>query len=200
MIRDQMLCAMRPQEIRLIRSSDIDRSDNDIWVYIPHRHKTQHLKKHRTIPILPEGQAILMPYLIDKERQPEAYLFSPADAMKMIAVEKREKRKSKVQPSQQNRKKGTSQYNDHYTKDAYGTAIERACDRAGVPRWSPNQLRHTRATEVNAKLGIEAARILLGHSDSETTKIYLDSNALLKEQIQRTIENAREIRRVTEQM
>ena len=81
---------------------------------------------------------------------------------------------------------------------SYFTAIRRACDKAGVPRWSPNQLRHTRATEVASKLGIEAARILLGHTDAQTTMIYLDSNALLNEQIQQAIENAREIHRVTE--
>ena len=71
------------------------------------------------------------------------------------------------------------------------SAIERACDRAGVTRWSPNRLRHSRATEVNNELGIEAARILLGHSNAETTKIYLDSEALFKEQVAITIENAK---------
>jgi len=106
MIRIQKLTGMRPQEVRLMRSCDLIKDDPDIWVYVPHRHKTQHKKKYRTIPILPVCQQILMPYMIDKEQQPDAYLFSPADAMKMIAVEKREKRKSKVQPSQQVRNKG----------------------------------------------------------------------------------------------
>ncbi|MCL2119484.1 MAG: hypothetical protein FWH27_13760 [Planctomycetaceae bacterium] len=44
MIRLQLLCGMRPQEVRLIRSCDIDKRDSNFWVYIPHRHKTQHKK------------------------------------------------------------------------------------------------------------------------------------------------------------
>ncbi len=76
MVRIQLLSGMRPQEVRLMRACDIDRSD-DIWAYIPHRHKTQHKGKCRPIPIFPEGQAILMPYLIDKQDRPDEYLFSP---------------------------------------------------------------------------------------------------------------------------
>ena len=195
MIRVQLLSAMRPQEIRLMRLSEIDTSD-DIWIYTPLEHKTKHKGKLRTIPILPESQEILIPYVEENKDNPEAYLFSPKKALEKISIEKRTKRKTKVQPSQQGIRKGRKQrtpVGGHYTKDSYGTAIDRAAKRAGVPLWSPNQLRHTKATDVDSKLGIEAAQILLGHSSSETTKIYLDPDVKRKEQMEKVKEVARKM-------
>lgn len=61
-----------------------------------------------------------------------------------------------------------------YTKDTYNRAISRACKRAGVPSWSPNQLRHNSGTEVRRKFGIEAARTILGHADAGVTEIYAE--------------------------
>ena len=152
-------------------------------IYTPHQYKTKHKGKKRPIPIEKESQAILVPYLIEKEDCPEDYLFKPGDAVRLIAIEKRIKRKSNVQPSQTHRKKGRKHpFRECYTKDAYGTAIQRAAERAGVPKWSPNQLRHTRATQVNDALGIEATQLLLGHSSTETTQIYLDPEVELKKQ------------------
>ncbi len=40
--------------------------------------------------------------------------------------------------------------------------------------WSPNQLRHSRATLLRAQFGIEAAAVVLGHSDVQTTTIYAE--------------------------
>jgi integrase len=53
-------------------------------------------------------------------------------------------------------------------------AISRACERCGVPPWHPNQLRHTCATEVRARFGLEAAQALLGHSHADVTQIYAE--------------------------
>ena len=195
MIRIQLLSAMRPKEVRLMRLCEIDTTD-DIWIYAPLEHKTKHKGKLRTIPILPESQLILAPYIEENKNNPEAYLFSPKQALQKIALEKRAKRKSKVQPSQQGRRKGRRKgkpIGDCYTKDSYGVAIDRAAKRADVPKWSPNQLRHTKATDVDSKLGIEAAQILLGHSSPETTKIYLDPDVKKKEQIEKVKEVARKM-------
>lgn len=41
-------------------------------------------------------------------------------------------------------------------------------------RWHPNQLRHTRATELRARYGLEAAQTVLGHGDPKTTTIYAE--------------------------
>lgn len=41
--------------------------------------------------------------------------------------------------------------------------------------WSPNQLRHNRATLLRSMFGIEAAQVVLGHSDPKTTLIYAEA-------------------------
>ena len=59
-------------------------------------------------------------------------------------------------------------------KNAYAIAIARACEAAGVPHWTPNMLRHTCATELRKKYGLEKSRAVLGHSKMETTEIYAE--------------------------
>jgi integrase len=63
---------------------------------------------------------------------------------------------------------------DRYDKDSYRKAVQRAAEKAGVPRWHPNQLRHTRATAVRARYDLETARALLGHSSKEVTETYAE--------------------------
>jgi site-specific recombinase XerC len=41
-------------------------------------------------------------------------------------------------------------------------------------RWSPNQLRHSYATEVRKQFGLEAAQVVLGHSTCRVTEIYAE--------------------------
>jgi site-specific recombinase XerD len=62
---------------------------------------------------------------------------------------------------------------------SYALAIRRACERAGVPHWAPNQLRHARATELRKTYGLDAAGAVLGHAKLETTQIYAEKNAEL---------------------
>jgi integrase len=50
----------------------------------------------------------------------------------------------------------------------------RACKAAGVPAWSPLQLRHTAATVIRERFGVEAAQGVLGHSRVETTQVYAE--------------------------
>jgi integrase len=54
----------------------------------------------------------------------------------------------------------------------YGTAIATACKKAGVPVWTPNQLRHAGGTEVRKKFGLDFAQAVLGHANAKTTEIY----------------------------
>ena len=51
-------------------------------------------------------------------------------------------------------------------------AIKRACDRGGIPHWTPHQLRHTVATIVRSRAGLDAAQALLGHSRADITERY----------------------------
>lgn len=41
-------------------------------------------------------------------------------------------------------------------------------------RWSPNQLRHNAATYLRKEFGIEAARVVLGHSSAAVTEVYAE--------------------------
>lgn len=41
-------------------------------------------------------------------------------------------------------------------------------------RWAPNQLRHSAATDIRAKFGLEAAQVALGHASAQVTQIYAE--------------------------
>lgn len=51
-------------------------------------------------------------------------------------------------------------------------AIRRACRKAELPVWKPNQLRHSTGTRVRKTYGIEAAQVILGHSKADVSQVY----------------------------
>jgi integrase len=53
-------------------------------------------------------------------------------------------------------------------------------------RWSPNQLRHTTATEIRKKYGVEGAQVVLGHSRADITQVYAERNQKLAFDIMRS--------------
>jgi len=57
-------------------------------------------------------------------------------------------------------------------RDTYASIIRRACDRAGVPRFVPNELRNTAGTQIMESHGFEAARAMLGQSHPSMTLHY----------------------------
>jgi uncharacterized protein (TIGR02996 family) len=112
---------------------------------------------------------------------PDAPLFSPAlDREERFRV-MRAARKSKVPPSQRDRRKAkpakvpAAEYHPH----AYASAVAVACKKAGVPHWHPNQLLHSFATRVRKEHGLEAAQVLLGHSKADVTQVYAERNEAL---------------------
>jgi len=179
MVRVQRLCGMRPQDVRNLRACDINRS-GEIWRYVPYTHKTEHKGKKRIIAIGFRAQAILMSYLLEKEDMPEAFLFSPKDTVRLQKIEKRQKRKTpfrvgQVQPTRiVHSRPNAAKPGDKYTKDSYNRAVSRACEQAGVPNWTPNQLRHSTGTEVRNKFGLDSAQAYLGHANASTTEIYAE--------------------------
>ena len=74
-----------------------------------------------------------------------------------------------------------------YTTASFRRAIHRACDRARIARWSPNQLRHTAATHIRTEFGLEHAQVILGHSHADVTQVYAETT------LQKAIEVARKI-------
>ncbi len=90
MIELQRLTGMRPGEVVIMRTRDLDMSA-DVWVYIPQRHKTEHHEKQREVFLGPRACEILRAWL---KSDPQAYLFSPADAMEERREERRQLRKT----------------------------------------------------------------------------------------------------------
>lgn len=182
MVELQRLTGMRPGEVVRMRACDVDTSGR-IWVYTPETHKTEHHGRGRKIPIGPEGQGVLSPWL---RSVPEEYLFRPeeADAERKAAM--RSVRKTKVQPSQRDRRKAAPRKKpgERYTVDSYRRAIASGSTRAareankeGRPAagsWHPNQLRHNAATRFRREFGLDVARAILGHSTPVTTEIYAE--------------------------
>lgn len=193
MVQLQRLTGMRPGEVVLIRTCDIDRS-REPWTYIPESHKTEHHGRERVISIGPQARDILVPWIRSNVAE---YLFSPKEAEAERLVAMRARRKTKVQPSQHDRHKaGTRRrkqlLGDHYTVETYRRAIFRGCRRAfpcpeGQDRkewtrlhtWRPNQLRHTTGTKLRKDFGLDAARAVLGHSKADTTEIYAERDRSL---------------------
>jgi integrase len=212
MVRLQRLAGLRPGEVVQLRPMDIDRETIKvdgvpIWVYSPERHKKKHRGKRRQVPLGPQAQAVLLPYL---DRPADSYCFSPREALgaKWAA------RKSRTP-------------GERYLRDSYGHAIGAAiasanrerlcpecreqlaavkatrpkraprgqakpakkrarprrtdcaeCRKLAIPTWHPHRLRHSAATVAHAELGIEAAQAMLGHDSPDTTRIYSHAQLL----------------------
>lgn len=164
LIQFQLLTGCRPDEAIQLRVCDITMA-GDIWEFRPQQHKTQHRGKTRVVMIGKKGQGLIRQFL---KTETEAYLFSPKDARREYIQENYQAGSSMAS--------GKHQPGEHYSLDGLNSSIRRACEKAGVPRWHPNQLRHTFATESRRLLGLEATRTALGHSSVSTTEIYAEQD------------------------
>jgi integrase len=182
MIELQRLTGMRPGEVVIIRTADVDVSGK-VWVYTPSSHKTEHHGRKRRIYLGPQAQQALAPWL---REDAAAFIFSPADAAAGRRAQLRLRRKSRVQPSQVCRAKRApaKRPGDAYSVDSYRKAIAYGVDRAnaassgsGNPplrRWHPNQLRHSAATRLRREYGLDVTRAVLGHSSPAVTEGYAE--------------------------
>ena len=173
MIELQRTTAMRPGEVCIIRTCDIDRSSG-IWIYRPASHKTEHHGHDRKVYWGPKAQELLRSWLRDDV---SAYLFSPKDELEERSQVRRALRKSKVQPSQARRTRKKSPKNPpgaFYKVRSYNRAIARGCEKAGIPEWHANQLRHTAATSIRREFGLDAASLILGHRSVQVTQVYAE--------------------------
>ena len=179
---------MRPSEIFKMKPILIDRT-GDEWIYRLgmkgpdgepiETHKTQKkTRKSRVIPIVGASREALEPFM---DRDANAYCFSPAESRQWWRDQASAKRTTPLNQGEfpgsraARRKPGSKlkrQPRDQWNKDGYRQAIHLACDKAGVPHWTPYQLRHTAATEVYERCGEEAAKDLLGHTHVQTTRRY----------------------------
>jgi integrase len=69
------------------------------------------------------------------------------------------------------------------SRNHYRASIHATCRRIGIPTWNPNQIRHTRATEVSHKFGAEAEAASLGHTAGVAQRVYVERNLKLAEEV-----------------
>jgi integrase len=115
MIELQRLTGMRPGEACQMRTCDIDVSGK-VWVYVPGSHKTEHHGKARMVYLGPRAQVILSSWI--NQGDPDAFLFSPKQAMEERWVQQRRDRKTPLTPSQKARvrkRKPRKSPGDRYT-------------------------------------------------------------------------------------
>lgn len=165
MIQLQRLTGMRPGEVTAIRGRDLNMMGK-VWEYIPESHKTEHHGKRRIIFIGPKAQQIVREYLKPNLQE---YLFSPKDGRAEF-VELNYPKSSKP------KRDGKRKPGNHYSVYTYHGAVRRACLKAGIPHWHPNQLRHSAATAIRRGADIDTARTVLGHSSVAITEVYAEQD------------------------
>jgi integrase len=204
MVELQRLTGMRPGEVIVMRTRDLDTSGG-VWFYRPGsdrgpegKHKTAHQGRGRAIPVGPQGQKVLKPWL---RLRLEEYLFQPAESRRDWYAERRASRTSPLTPSQCARRPKAAPARapgKHYTRHSYARAVARACLKADaearrqaveagmpaaeaagrvfVPHWHPHQLRHSCATKLRREFGLDAARTVLGHQSPAVTALYAEAD------------------------
>ncbi len=173
MVRVQLHSGCRAGEVMRMTTGEVARGQGT-WTYRPGRHKGTWRGKGRVIPLGPRAVEALAPFL--KPDSPDAYVFAPEEAARMAWASRSAARMTKPSAAELARRStGPGRVvAAKYDPRTYRQAIARACDRAGVPRWSPLNLRHAAATAIRAAHGLEAAANVLGHARPDTTLIYAE--------------------------
>jgi integrase len=216
MARLQRLSGMRPQEVVGLRPTDLDMSDAECWRYAPGRHKGEHNERARTVFLGPRAIAILKPFLhldisgyifsperSESERNARRHAQRKTPLYNSHVAHQERKRKARHRRT----------LGDHYTVGAFRQAIYRGCAKAFphptlslVPekeltddqsaeleawhkahQWSPHALRHTAATAIRGRYGIEVTQAVLGHSELRTTQIYGEKNLSAAREVMKEI-------------
>jgi integrase len=151
MVRIQRLTGMRPGELVIMRPDDVDRRDEDVWIYTPEHHKTEHRGKRRVIYIGPDARDILAPWLLKADE----YVFPTRRAEHYSSDSYRQMIHKAI---------------DRINNQREEEAKEAGCEPVLLPRWSPNQVRKAAAKAVRDHEDVETAAAVLGHSSSVVTQ------------------------------
>ena len=203
MVKLQRLTGMRPGEVTIIRGCDINMSGSE-WEYTPASHKTEHHGRNRVVVLGPKAQLILREHLRPDATEYLFSPAAARAEFDQERRNNRKTPMTPSQKARQRVQKPKKVLGDCYTVASYGQAIRKACEQAfDMPKelrnvstklpacqraelqvaarawrekhcWSPNQLRHTAATEIRREFGIEAAQNTLGHSSPAVTLIYAE--------------------------
>lgn len=151
-VRLQRLTGMRPGEVLELRAEDIDRTRTP-WLYRPPSGgKTLHFEKERKVWIGPAGREMLGPWLDAAETGEPVFRLPSRKSEGYLPVPIR--------------------------IEFLRWCLLKACEKVGVPAFTPNQIRHTRATEIHERYeSDEAVAAALGNSPEVARQVYVDSPA-----------------------
>lgn len=175
MVRLQRLTGARPGELCNMRVNEITAA-GDVLVYQPKQHKTKHHGKDRVIVIAGAAIDIIKPYL---QGDVGEFVFSARKSLEQTLADRTAKRVTPLHHGNRPKANRKIQASNRYVEASYRRCIKRACERAKIKPWAPNQLRHATAKQVQAELGIEAVAAVLGHSKLDTSKVYAKHNLAL---------------------
>lgn len=179
MVRVQRLTGMRPGEVCAMQVGDLTVNERGVMVYTLRTDKTDYRRDpndRRHIYLGPKAEAILAPYLLHEDN-PDAYVFTPKNAFVERAIARKTKGRKRIGLRENKRLRPC------YDTASYRRAIKYAVEKANLPSWAPNQLRHLYATEIRRKYGLEAAQIMLGHARADVTQIYAERDSKKMEDI-----------------
>lgn len=153
MLLFQWWTGCRSGEVRRARVGEIGTS-GEVWLYRPTKHKTSWKGLTRVVMVGPQARAVVEPWLAGKG--PEDFVFPSIWGGGWNAG-------SVLFP-----RTGSKGYTIH----AYARAVRRAANKAGLPGWSAYMCRHAVKQRVAREMGLDAARIYLGHSSISQTAEY----------------------------
>jgi integrase len=176
----------RAEDAVIMRGCDLTMK-GDVWEYRPASHKNQWREESspthkRVVQVGPRCQEVVRPFL---KADLQAYLFSPRESRAAYQAQRAAARKTKRTPSELRRKRKPSASRapaSRYTVNSFQQAVRRGCRKAGVPPWTVLEIRHTRATEVRQRYGLEGAAAALGDR-VEAAAIYAERNHQLAQRI-----------------
>lgn len=151
----------RPSEAMRLRMAEIHDRDRPTWRYRPAMHKTAHRGQQRDVPIGPQARAIIERQIAG--RDPDDYVFDPRRSLARVVSNG---------PTIKLHRRPSSRVGNVFTANALRVAIHRAAAAAGVPAWTPYQLRYLRLREIRRDYGPEAARATAGHTRESMTAHY----------------------------
>lgn len=160
MLEVQMLTGMRPGELVRMKAGEVDQNAGEgLWLYKPPLYKS---RRHASVRAA-GGR--------------EVWIGPKAQALLSPWLEG----KVGTDPVFPSRFRGC------YSVQGYRKAVVEACDRAGVERFQPRQIRHTALTAVEGETGsLDAAQAVGGHRRPETTRRYAHAQRrLAKETMKR---------------
>ena len=167
----QLLTGSRADELVRLRAVDIDTS-GAVWTVTydgstdDQSHKTAHHGKERVIYFGKRAQRVLRLFMVPG-RDINRPLFSPRDAEAERYAKCKWHGNGRRKPAKTDRT-----LRDAYCTTTYRNAIYSACDKAGIPKWSPHRLRHAAGSIIRENFSLEHAQAVLGHSSLKMAEHY----------------------------